>query len=404
MKTLVHRQNFVIALVLSMFMASGLHGQAPKDSTEGYVFKDMIRLAATPVKNQFRSGTCWSFGTVSLIESELLRTGKGEFDLSEMFIVRHTYADKADRYVRMHGHMNFGAGGALPDAFYVLERYGIVPEVAYNGKVIGEENHVHGEMDEVLKSYVDAIIKNPNRKLTPVWREGYRSLLNAYLGKYPEEFGINQTNYTPKSYAQMLGIKTTDYVQLTSFTHHPFYSSFAIEVPDNWNNDGAYNLPIDEMIEVIDNALEKGYTVVWAADVSEKGFSHRNGVAIVPASDASEMAGMERARWEQMSQKEKDEMMYSFKKPVAEKKITQEMRQLGFDNYTTTDDHAMHIIGIAHDQNGTKYYIVKNSWGTENNPYGGYIYASEAFVRYKTISVMLHKDGIPKKIGKKISL
>jgi bleomycin hydrolase len=396
--------SLLIAFALSAFMVTGLQAQTPKDSVEGYVFKDKIRLAATPVKNQFRSGTCWSFGTVSLIESELLRTGKGEYDLSEMFIVRHTYTDKADRYVRMHGNMNFGAGGALPDAFYVLEKYGIVPEMAYDGKVIGEANHVHGEMDEVLKAFVDVIIKNPNRKLTPVWREGYRSLLDAYLGKYPEEYVINQTKYTPKSYAQMLGIKANNYVQLTSFTHHPYYTSFAIEVPDNWNNDGAYNLPMDEMMEVIDNALEKGYTVVWAADVSEKGFSHRNGVAIVPASEASEIAGMERARWEQMSQKEKDDMMYSFKRPVPEKKITQEERQRGFDNYSTTDDHAMHIIGIAHDQNGTKYYIVKNSWGTENNPYGGYIYASETFVRYKTISVMLHNEGVPKKIRNKINL
>ncbi len=377
---------------------------AQKDTTAGYVFKDEIRLAATPVKNQFRSGTCWSFGTVSLIESELLRMGKGEFDISEMFIVWHSYADKADKYVRMHGILNFGSGGALPDAFYVLDKYGLVTEEAYNGKVIGEDNHVHGEMDEVLKAYADAVIKNPNRKLTPVWLDGFRALLEVYLGKYPGEFSHNQTKYSPRSFGQMLGIKASDYIQLSSFTHHQFYIPFIVEVPDNWNNEVAYNLPLDELIEAIDNALEKGYTVVWAADVSEKGFSHRNGVAIVPETNPAEIAGMERARWEQMTQKEKDDVLFSFKKPVEEKKITQEERQKGFDNYSTTDDHAMHIIGIAKDQNGTKYYIVKNSWGTDNNPYGGYLYVSEAFVKYKTISVMMHQDGVSKKIKNKLKL
>ena len=392
-------------LVSAVVILASLSAETQNDtvkSKEGYVFSNETRLAATPVKNQFRSGTCWSFGTLAMIESELLRMGKGEFDLSEMFVVWHTYSDKADRYVRMHGNMNFSAGGALPDGFYVLDKYGMVPEEAYDGKVIGEENHVHGEMDAILKSFVDAIIKNPNRKLTPVWKDGFDKILETYLGDYPEKFSYKGKEYTPKSFAAMLGIKRSDYVQLSSFTHQPFYEPFIVEVPDNWNNDVAYNLPLDELIEVIDNALSKGYTMVWASDVSEKGFSHRNGVAIVPETDPSEIEGMERARWEQMTQKEKDDMLYNFKSPVKEKQITQEVRQKGFDNYTTTDDHAMHIVGTANDQNGTKYYIVKNSWGSDNNPYGGYIYVSESFMRYKTISLMVHKDGIPKKLKNKL--
>jgi len=392
-----------LALVFSFSPAAG-QNDTIKEEKKGYVFTDEIRLAATPVKNQSRSGTCWSFGTNSLIESELLRMDKGEFSLSEMFVVRHTYAAKADRYVRLHGHMNFSAGGALPDAFWVLKNFGMVPEEAYDGKVIGEENHVHGEMDAVLKAYVDAIIKNPNRKLTPVWKDGFIGLLETYLGSYPDEFTYKGRKYTPKSFADMLGVKADDFVQLSSFTHHPFYQPFIVEVPDNWNWDKAYNLPLEELMEVIDGALANGYTVVWASDISERGFSHRNGVAIVPETDPEILDGMERGRWEQLTQKEKDEMLYSFKEPVQEKKITQEERQLGFDNFTTTDDHAMHIIGTARDQNGGKYYIVKNSWGTDNNPYGGYLYASEAFVQYKTISIMVNKNAMSRKMRGKLGL
>lgn len=377
--------------------------EIPKGDSS-YRFSEDIRLAATPVKNQSRSGTCWSFGTNALIESELLRMGKGEIILSEMFVVRNTYAAKAHRFIRLHGNLNFAAGGALPDAFWVMKNFGMVPDEVYDGKVIGEPNHVHGEMDAVLRAYVDAVIKNPNRKLTPVWKTGFDGLLDAYLGAYPDEFTYKGKKYTPKSFAEMLGVKADDYVQLTSFTHHPFYSEFIIEVPDNWNWEKAWNVPLDELMEVIDGALAAGYTVVWASDISEKGFSHRNGVAIVPETDPEILDGMERARWETMTQKEKDDLLYSFKEPVQEKKITQELRQEGFDNFTTTDDHAMHIIGTARDQKGTKYYIVKNSWGTDNNPYGGYLYASEAFVQYKTISIMVNKNALSRKVRGKLGI
>lgn len=394
----------VVLLALLFSAATTAQDATEVGKDKGYVFTEEIRLPATPVKNQYRSGTCWSFGTNSLIEAELLRTGKGGFSLSEMFVVRNTYAAKADRYVRFHGTINFGSGGALPDAFFVMTQTGMVPEEAYTGKVIGEENHVHGEMDALLKAYIDAVIKNPNRKLSPAWKNGFNGLLDAYLGSYPNEFSYKGSNYTPRSFAEMLGVKPADYVQITSFTHHPFYKEFVIEVPDNWNFEKAWNLPLDEMMKVIDDALAGGFTVVWASDISEKGFSHKNGVAIVPETDPVVLDGMERGRWEQMTQKEKDDILYSFREPVQEKKITQEERQAGFDNYTTTDDHAMHIIGTARDQKGTKYYIVKNSWGTDNNPYGGYLYASEAFVRYKTISIMLNKNAIPRNIRGRLGL
>ncbi len=389
---------FLLSAGIIWFLHSFSQDTVETQADKGYVFKDLIRLEATPVKNQYRSGTCWSFGTVSLIESELLRMGKGEFDLSEMFIVRNSYAEKADRYVRRHGTANFGAGGALPDAFMVMAKYGLVTEEVYSGKVIGEENHVHGELDEVLKAYVDVIIENPNKKLTPVWKDALNNLLDAYLGVVPEDFKINRKTYTPQSFVENLGLKSEEYVQITSFTHHPFNTSFTLEIPDNWNHEKAWNLPLDEMIQVIDHALSKGYSVAWASDVSEKGFSHRKGIAIIPETDPAEMAGMERSRWEQMTQKEKDDLLYSFEKPVKEKRITQEERQKAFDNYSTTDDHAMHILGTALDQTGSKYYIVKNSWGTDNSPYDGYIYVSESYVRYKTISIMLHRDGIPDNI------
>jgi bleomycin hydrolase len=391
----------VLVAVMISYQLSAQHDTISGKET-GYQFKEDFRLAATPVKNQYRSSTCWSFGTISLIESELIRMGKGTYDLSEMFVVRHVYAEKADRYVRRHGTAAMSAGGALPDAFYVLSTFGMVPEEAYSGKVIGEENHVHGEMDGVFKAYVDAVIANPNRKLTPVWKDGFQGLLDAYLGDYPQEFSFQGKTFTPTAFATTLGIRPESYIHLTSFTHRPFYAPFVIELPDNWDHTTATNLPLDELIGVIDHALAKGFTIAWGADISEKGFSHRNGVAIVPETNPTEMAGMERSRWEQLTPKEKDDMLYSFKNPVKEMVITPEARQLGYDNFTTTDDHAMHIIGIAHDRNGTRYYIVKNSWGTDNNPYGGYLYVSESFVRYKTISIILNIEAIPKNIRTKM--
>lgn len=367
-----------------------------------YEFTVVKDLSVCSVKNQYRSGTCWSFSSNSFIESELLRMGNGEFDLSEMFVVWHTYSDKAESYVRWHGDSNFGGGGAFHDVLYVLENYGMVPEEAYSGKVIGEKNHVHSEMDAVLKAYVDAVIKNKNKKLTPVWHDGFQGILNAYLGELPETFIYEGTEYTPQSFANNLGIKIEDYVEIGSYTHHPFYEQFILEVPDNWLYDKIYNVKLDEMMTVIDYALDNGFTVGWGADVSEKGFSWKTGIAIVPDEDLSDLSGTEKEKWEKLTEKEKKASLYKFDGPRKEKTITQEMRQNEFDNYLTTDDHGMHITGTATDQEGNKYYIVKNSWGTDGHIYEGYFYASDAFVRLKTIDVLIHKDAVPENLREKL--
>ncbi len=370
---------------------------------QGYQFENKEILPHTSIKDQHRSGTCWSFSGLSFFESELLRMNKGEFDLSDMFIVRQAYSEKAEKYVRMHGKINFGAGGAFHDISLVWKKFGIVPEEAYSGLVIGEENHIHGEMDEVFFAYVDAIIKNKNKKLTPNWHKGFEGLLDVYLGEYPETFTYQGKEYTPASFAKELGLNMDDYVYITSFTHHPFYEPFILELPDNWAYGQVYNVPLDEMMETIDYALAEGYTVAWASDVSEKGFAYRKGVAVVPTVKTENLEGSELLKWQEMSSKEKESQLYKLEAPGDELEITQELRQIAFDNYETTDDHGMHIVGTATDQNGTPYYYVKNSWAASNE-YDGFFYASKPFVAYKTTNILIHKDAVPKKIAKKLGL
>lgn len=392
-------------LILSLFSTQNIFAQEEEsEEPEGYIFTIVKELPATSVKNQYRSGTCWSFSTLAFVESELLRMDKGEYDLSEMFVVRHTYADKAKKNVRFHGNINFCGGGAFHDVMYVIKEYGIVPEEVYSGKVIGEENHIHGELDAVSKAYIDAVIKNKNKKITPVWHKGFDGILDAYLGDYPETFIYNEKEYTPETFAKELGINVDDYVEIGSYTHHPFYEKFVIEVPDNWMFDEIYNLPLDEMMEVIDYSINNGYTVAWGSDVSEKGFSWKNGFAIVPDEERPGLSGTEKEKWETLTDKEKKKALYEFNEIIKEKTITQEMRQDEFDNYQSTDDHGMLITGIAEDQEGNKYYKVKNSWGNEDHIYDGYFYASEPFVRLKTLDIMVHKDAVPKHIRKKLGL
>lgn len=395
------------ASLMFVFLFSTIVNAQEKDTTnkdEGYKFEVVKENPATSVKNQYRSGTCWSFSGLGLIEAELLRMGKGDFDLSEMFVVRNAYADKIEKYVRFHGKLNFTGGGGFSDVFKVIKNYGIVPEEAYNGKVIGEEKHIHGEMDAVFKAFADAVIKNKNRKLTPVWKKGFDGILDAYLGDYPKTFTYEGIEYTPESFRKMLGINADDYIEITSYSHHPYYETFVMELPDNWMLSKTYNVPLDKLIEIIDYAIEKGYTMAWGADVSEKGFSWKNGVAIVPDEETTDLTGTEKEKWEKLTEKEKKKTLFSFEKPVKEKEITQEIRQEGYDNYTTTDDHGLLITGIAKDQNGGKYYFVKNSWDIGDHIYKGYFYASEPFVKYKTMNIVLHKDAIPKKIRKKLGI
>lgn len=394
--------SFTLMFGLLVSLAFG-QDKAVTTPPVGYQFTNVKELKVTPVKDQYRSGTCWSFSTIAFLESELLRMGKPEFDLSEMWSVRNAYSDKATKYVRLQGGLNFGGGGSFADVMYVLRNYGYVPESAYSGLQYGEPKHVHGEIDALLKGYVDAVIKNPNKQLSTAWHKGFDGILDAYLGAVPEKFSYNGKEYTPKSFGQSLGINPDDYISLTSYTHHPFYSKFILEVPDNWIWEESYNLPLADLARVFAYSIENGYTVAWGADVSEKGFSYNNGIAVVPEANTAVMNDSEKLKWSTMTEKERQALLYSFDKPVTEKQITQELRQAAFDNYQTTDDHGMLIYGTAKDQDGKLFYMVKNSWGTEGK-YKGNFYASEAFVLYKTMNIMVNKNAIPADIRKKLGI
>ena len=393
----------MFALIFGLsFLANAQDVQ--KDQPKGYQFTDIKRLPATSVKDQARAGTCWSWSGISFFESEMIRMGKEPIDLSAMYIVRHAYSDKATKFVRLHGSMNFAVGGAFCDVMHVIKNYGIVPMDVYKGLNYGEPNHAFGEIDHVLAGYINAVIKNSNKKLSTAWKKGFDGILDAYLGEEPEKFEYKGKEYTPRTFAdEVVGLNMDDYVSLTSFTHHPFYSQFAIEVPDNWLWGMSYNLPIDELAQVMSNAIDNGYTFAWASDVSERGFqTSQPGVAVVPTTDTKEMSGAEIAKWEAMPKG--NQTPDAFRQgPAPEKEITQEMRQQEFDNYLTTDDHGMHVIGKAKDQNGTVYYIVKNSWN-KYNKFGGYFYASEPFMKYKTMNIIVHKNAIPKDIRKKLGI
>ncbi len=368
--------------------------------TPEYEFTVIKENPITPVKNQYRSGTCWCFSALSFVESEILRTKGQTVDLSEMFVVGKAYKDRAVKYVRLDGHLNFAAGSSFGDVFHVIKDYGIVPQEAYNGLNYGTELPEQAEMDAALKGYVEAIAKNPNKKLTTAWLRGFDGIINAYLGEVPATFNIDGKEYTAESYRDALGINTDDYINLSSFTHHPFYEPFIIEVCDNWRWDTAYNLPIDELMEVMYNAIDKGYTIAWGSDVSEKSFT-RNGLATMPVEKKKVAAGSDQERWVGKSADKPEE---EAKPEIPEEMvITQEMRQDGYDRKTTTDDHGMHIYGVAQDQNGTKYFMVKNSWG-EAGKYKGIWYASDSFVKYKTLNVVVHKDALPKNIKKKLGI
>ena len=399
------RKFSLLALFFMIASAFPVFSQEVKAEPEGFKFTDELVLPASSVKNQHRTGTCWSFSGLSFFESEMLRLNKPETDLSEMFVVYHAYSEKAGKYMRMQGNTNFGGGGAFHDVSNVIRQYGIVPEEVFKGLNYGEDKHVHGELDALLKEQMVALVKNPNRKISPVWHETIVSTLNTYLGALPERFEYKGKNYTPQSFArEVVGLNMDDYVEITSFTHHPFYTSFILEVPDNWSWDKVYNVPLAEMEEIIDYSLQNGFTVAWATDVSEKGFlSSNRGVAMVPVKRTEEITNAEILRWEKLSDREKEDETYRITKPGPELEITQELRQVDFDSQQTTDDHGMHIVGLARDQTGKTFYKVKNSWG-DYNLYDGYFYASKAYVNYKTTSIMVHKDAIPAPIRTKLGL
>ena len=393
---------------LTIFIGAALlafgPGAGAQETKTGYEFTDITRLPATGVKDQYRAGTCWTWAVTSLLESEMMREGKDSVSLSAMYFAKKAYSKKAEKYVRMHGTMSFSEGGAFTDVLHALEEHGCAPLEAFTGLNYGEPNHVLGELAGVMGGYLNAVIQNPNKRLSTAWKRGFDKVLDAYLGDDPDSIAYQGKTYTPRTFAdEVVGLEAGDYVTLTSFTHHPFYTQFVLEMPDNTPWDPAYNLPIEELMEVLDHAIATGYTFVWGSDVSEAGFaSQEPGVAVVPTTDRKEMSGAEIAKWEKMPEGAKQPNAFR-RGPAPEKEITQEMRQEEFDNYLTTEDHAMHVIGKAKDQNGTEYFIVKNSWN-KYNKFGGYFYASKPFVKYKTIAVLLHKDAIPEAIQAKLGM
>ena len=333
---------------------------------DSLTFHNIITLPVNQVESQGKTGTCWSYATASFLESELMRMGKGDYDLSEMFVARNVYIDKADNFVRRHGKTNFGEGSLSHDLINTINKYGLMPNTAFSGLVLNSDKHNHSELSSLLEGYLKAVVTNKQPSL--LWKDGYEAILDVYLGKIPQSFEFKGKKYSPITFAKYLNLNTNDYINLTSFTHHPFYEDFILEVPDNWSNGAFYNIPINDMVDVLKNALEKGFTVAWDTDVSNKGFDSKKGIA-----DTTE-------------------------------DVTQELRQVNFNNYTVTDDHLMHITGLLEGSDGELYFLVKNSWGDDRglDEYKGHVLVSENYFKLNTISIMLHKDALLKKIAKKL--
>ena len=389
-------------LIAAMLMALGTSAFA-QEKAEGFQFTTVKENPITSIKNQNRSGTCWAFSSLSFFEAELIRMGKGEYDLCEMYLAHKTYEDRAKASVRMHGDVSFSQGGSFYDAVYCMKNYGMIPQDAMPqpGTLYGDTLPNHNELFTIAEAYVNAIAKGTQKQLSPVWFDGLNAIYDTYLGKVPEKFTHNGKEYTPKSYMESLGLNMNDYISLTSYTHHPFYEQFVIEVQDNWRWGLSYNLPLDEFMETMDYAVKNGFTFAWGSDVSETGFT-RDGIAVCPdAEKGADFTGSDMARWTGMSATDKRRELTS--RPLPEIEVTQEMRQKAYDNWETTDDHGMLIYGIAKDQTGKEYFMVKNSWG-ESGKYKGIWYASKAFVAYKTMNILIHKDAVPKKIAKKLGL
>ncbi len=400
------RTRLLLAFILSLIIAPSYaqkKSSAPQKSEEGYKFTPVVELKATPVKNQASTGTCWCFATTSFIESELLRMGKGEYDLSEMYIVRYNYVDRLKDNFVQQGKGNLGQGSVGHDWMTEFIKNGIVPDEVYTGLNYSMTNHNHGE----LNAFVNAIATVPlkRNKESDQYFTIVDAILDTFLGKIPQAFTYKGVGYTPKSFTASLGINPGDYVEITSFTLFPFFTQGVVPIPDNWRKMNYYNVPLDDLIAIIDSSLSKGYTVAWDGDVSEKGFSHSKGVAIIPeVENIDQYSVADKARLGNMTREERTAEAYKFSKPFPEVKVTQESREAGYDNKTTTDDHLMHLTGIVKDQTGTKYYVTKNSWGIDRNPFGGYLNMSVNYVRAKTIAIMVNKNAIPAELKTKLGL
>ncbi|MBE8723139.1 C1 family peptidase [Sphingobacterium pedocola] len=369
-------------------LINALKANVSDKSKEGFTFTEVINLRNTSIKDQGSSGTCWSYSGNSFLESEMIRMGKQPVEISQIFTAYYTYLEKAKNYVRLHGDQAQGEGGQLHDVLTIFRQYGAVPREVYTGLQEGQTRNNFSEMSNILQGMNENIVKN--KKLTPKWQNAVTGVMDAYLGTPPTEFQYNGKTYTPRTWAdQIVGINPDDYIGISSFDAYAYYKPFVLLIPDNWSFERFYNVQINDLTNIIDNALQNGYTVAWASDVSEKSFSWKNGVAYVPEKPIEQLT------------KEEQESMFNGPKPEA--KITPAQRQAAFDDYSTTDDHGMHIVGIVKDQHGKEYYIVKNSWG-ESNDYKGYMYVTKEFVRYKTISILVHKNSIQKEITSKLGL
>ncbi len=398
------KKTFLLAIAAMMTLGVFADDQKKEKDPNEPVFTTIVANPITSIKNQARSGTCWDYSTLAFFESEILKKTKKNIDLCEMFVANKDYMDRAILKVRMHGDAQFSQGGSAYDVFYVLKNYGICPEDAMPlpGTMYGDTLNNFNQFFKVMEPYVDAIAKSESKKLNQTWKVGFQGILDAYLGKCPETFTYEGKNYTPKTFANSLGLNWDDYVSITSYTHYPFYTEFPVEVQDNWRQGLSWNLPIDEMAKIIDNAIRNGYTVAWGGDVSEDGFT-RNGLALLYDAKGESLEGSDMAKWLKLSPYEKKNKLSELGINAPEMTPTQEKRQEEYDNWTLTDDHGMLIYGIAKDQNGKEYYMVKNSWG-ETGKYKGTWYMSKNYIVAKTMDYMVNKNAIPKDIRKKMGI
>ncbi len=398
------RKFFSIAL-LALFCVNGAQAQEEKPSNKP-VFTIVKELPITSVKNQNRSGTCWAYSTLSFFESEILRKTGKTYDLAEMYIANKDYLERAELTVRMHGDSQFAQGGSAGDVLIVIKNHGIIPEdaMAKPGTMIGDTLANFNEFFSVMEPYVAAVSKSKSKTISSQWKRGLQGIIDSYLGATPEKFAYEGVEYTPQTFAQSLGLDWNDYVSITSYTHHPFYTSFAVEVQDNWRWDHSYNVPMDEMMRIIDNALANGYTIAWGGDVSDEGFT-RQGLGILYDLQASGegLTGSDQAKWLGLKPGERKSMLEELGVNAPEATPSQEQRQKDFDNWTLTDDHGMHIYGLAKDQNGREYYMVKNSWG-ETGDYKGSWYMTKNYIAARTMDFLVNKNAIPKDIRKKLGI
>ena len=397
----------LLSITLLAIIATGAQAEEKKDSAANNkpVFSIVKENPITSIKDQNRSGTCWDYSTISFFEAEILKATGKTYDLCESFVANKTYMDRAIQVVRYHGDCQFSQGGSAEDVLATMKKYGICPEDAmpFPGSLYGDSLNNFNEFFSLLEPYVAAIAKSSAKKISNQWKVGLQGILDAYLGQCPEKFNYEGKEYTPQTFVQSLGINLDDYVSITSYTHHPFYTGFAVEVQDNWRFPPSYNLPMDEMMQVIDNAVNNGYTIAWGGDVSEDGFT-RNGLAYaVDGKAAQSLRGSDMARWLKLAPAKKRDIIDSLGCNVPEIVATQELRQERFDNWELTDDHGMLIYGIAKDQNGKEYYMVKNSWG-ETGEYKGIWYMTKTFIAANTMDFLVNKNAIPKNIRKKLGL